>query len=90
MACNAQEESMHEDASHHSDGGQSPGHGSERGHDRPRCASFSKFGEHWPGVTQVLKGVAASSQGGCCQNNATAKGDTCSAIDIAIVGVGCV
>lgn len=59
MACNAQEESMHEDASHHSDGGQSPGHGSERGHDRPRCASFSKFGEHWPGVTQVLKGVAA-------------------------------
>lgn len=71
---------MHEDASHHSDGGQSPGHGSERGHDRQRCASFSKS----------LAGGNPSSQGGCCQNNATAKGDTCSAIDIAIVGVGCV
>ena len=59
MACSAQGESMREDASHHSDGGQSPGHGSEKGHDRQRCASFSKYGEHWPGVSQVLKGVAA-------------------------------
>lgn len=50
---------MHEDASHHPDGGQSPGHGSERRYDRQRCAFLSKYWEHWPGVTQVLKGVAA-------------------------------
>lgn len=35
-------------------------------------------------------GRGLSSQGGSRQNNATAKKKTCSAIDIAIVGVGCV
>lgn len=74
---------MHEDAGHHPDGGQSPGHGSERRHDRRRCAFLSKYWEH-------LAGGNPSSQGGCCQNNATAKGEICSAIDIAIVGVGSV
>lgn len=35
-------------------------------------------------------GRGLSSQGVSCQSNATAKKETCSAIDIAIVGVGCV